>query len=145
MTITAIEAHNKILQEAAKVVGKRTKETCEIGKGIRQGDLYIIRINDVGPTKIKGLEEAVNPANCTSLGGDQLAMGTTMGSRHTIREGQASFWTDPRNANPVFGGCVKSAGRWDLEHPEHDDWNMPEGTYGVFYQLDWQTKQRVRD
>lgn len=142
---TALEAVNHVTEKAPALQDKKVKEKCDIGKGIRQGDLYIIRINPTGKTKIKGLEESVNVNLCTMLCGDQLAIGTTMGSRHTIKEGQAAFYRDPKNSNPVFGGVVKADCRWDLEHPEHAHWNMPAGTYGVFYQLDWMTKQRVRD
>ena len=143
--ITAVEAHNKIATGAPALQDKKVIENIAVGKGIRQGDLYIIRINPEGSTKIKGFEEPINVENFTSLGSDQLAIGTTMGSRHTIKEGQAAFYTDPRNANPVVGGVVKAKQCWDLEHPEHAHHNLPEGTYAVFYQLDWQTKQRVRD
>ena len=142
---TALEVHEQISQQAPLLQETKVKETCEIGKGIRQGDLYIVRLNPTGNTKLKGLEEAINIEDCTMLGSDQLAPGKTQGSRHCIKEGQATFWIDPKNNNPVFGGVVKADGRWDLTHPEHADWNMPSGCYGVFYQLDWATKQRVKD
>ena len=142
---TAIEAVNHVTDKAPALQDKKNLEKCEIGKGIRQGDLYVIRINPTGKTKIKGLAEPIDADLCTMLGSDQLVDGSTTGSRHTIREGQASFYRDPTGSNPVFGGIVRAKGQWDLEHPEHAHWSMPEGCYGIFYQLDWATKQRVRD
>lgn len=139
------EAVNKVSSDAPAISTKKVLEKCEIGQGIRQGDLYVIRINPTGVTDIKGLEQPVNVDLCTMLGGDQLVEGQTNGSRHTIKEGQASFWRDPTGSNPVFGGVVKANRCWDLEHPEHAHWNLPSGTYAIFYQLDWLTKQRVKD
>jgi hypothetical protein len=143
-TLTAIQAHELIATKAPAISDKKSLEKLDIGKGIRQGDLYIIRIKDSGETKIKQFG-SINPSECTLLGSDQLVTGTSMGSRHTIKESQASFYTNPKNSNPVFGGIVKARTSWDLEHPEHAHWNLPRGTYAVFYQLDWATKERVKD
>lgn len=151
MISTAVEVHKAIEQEAVNRTSVKTgpeiqvKQTCAIGKGIRQGDIYVIRVNDSGPTQIEGFQTEVDPSKCISLGGNQLAIGNTMGSRHTIDNKQAKFFTDPTSETQTFGGIVKSETRWCLSHPEHDHWDMPEGTYAIFYQLDWSTQQRVRD
>lgn len=109
-------------------------------KGIRQGDVYVVRLPD-------------NTPYGKPRGSRQVAVGNTIGARH-IAEGEAvkvfesEGYTPPQGQQIVqfaIGPIVKSEKRWCLTHPEHADFNLPEGCYQVLYQQDPVRQAAVAD
>lgn len=113
----------------------RNIESLKIGQGIRQGDVYLIRIEDaeVGvPMRTK-----------------QLAIGVTMGSQHIV-PGYVMLYENvsrPKYVRDeaILGPVVKSDKRFVLTHPEHAHFSLPAGTYQCVFQLDARTKKAVVD
>lgn len=69
----------------------------------------------------------------------QLVPGSTLGSRHCIRESDREFVTvyrPGRGASPLVGPTIVAAARISIDHPEHADHSIPAGTYQVVYQRD---------
>lgn len=108
----------------------------------RQGDVYFTRVVDAHP---RGKE----------LGTRQVAVGTTVGSRHVVEgavkvfEGRAlpkgftaPSWTTQAE---LLGPVVVADEPFALTHPEHAHHRLPAGTYQVTYQADYSTRQRVQD
>ncbi len=138
--ITVIEAHERIA-EAARTADHETRHVAAIavGEHVRQGDLYITRIDKAGkdwrPTTDR-----------------QLAPGVSNGSRH-VAAGKVEVRISP-DSNPVdrsgriarlLGPQVIAHERFTIEHPEHAHMDLPAGTYQTTYQLDFARQQAVRD
>lgn len=115
----------------------------KVGHAVQQGDVYLHRVEDAHP---RGAE----------LGTRQVAVGTTVGSRHVAAgEGVEVFagvelpsWVTPREefgASAYLGPVVVARGPWMLTHPEHAHHALPSGTYQVTYQIDERTRRRVED
>lgn len=111
-----------------------------IGEHVRQGDLYIVRIeacSDWKPSKNK-----------------QLAPGETQGSRHML-DGPAVMLENPNGAQvrtnrrtgafSCPGPQIQARGRFTVTHPEHADFSLPAGSYQVYFQVDGQSQRRVLD
>lgn len=121
----------------------RVMRRAEIDKTIaQQGDVYMFRVRDDHP---RGNE----------LGTRQVAVGTTVGSRHVVEgdvrvyEGRAlpagvsaPDWTTPAE---ILGPVVVAGEEFTLTHPEHAHHRLPAGTWQVTYQADYSTRQRVAD
>lgn len=139
---TAQEAIQTILEQAAKACPEtRIARRMDIGDAIHQGDVYIHRVADDYP---HGKE----------LGTRQVAVGTTIGSRH-IAEGNVSVYAkaqpfpmpsmDERCWDACTGPVIVAQGTWTLTHPEHAHHRLPAGCYVVTYQLDERTRRAVED
>lgn len=136
--MTAAEAHEQIerLAKTNAVPEVRKVRAIEVGKVVRQGDIYLHRVE---PTHLKGKRRKDR----------QLALGNTMGSRH-VAEGSAECfegvqlpsWCDERT---FLGPLIKSEKRFTISHPEHAHVELPAGTYQVTHQMDARTMERVRD
>ena len=113
----------------------RNIEEFPIGKIVRQGDIYIHRVEDSHP---RG----------KSTSNRQLAMGETQGSRHVL-DGEAEIFegsTAPTWApRALLGPLFKLFKRATVTHPEHAHVGLPAGTYQVTHQMDARTLERVRD
>ncbi len=105
----------------------RFVRTIQSGDFCRQGDVYLIRVEDGHP---RG----------RPTGDRQLARGTTKGSRHVVHGDVEVF--EPATDDPLTGPVVRAAQRFELRHPEHADFSLPGGTYQVTYQRDWAAEQR---
>lgn len=132
----AIEAHEKIQNKATKTLKKDIViKSMKIGEFVRQGDVYITRIEC-----ITGSKKIFNP---------QLAPGTTKGSRHTVEVGGGvnlfKGYVGKDIPDAVKGPQVQSDKEFKVSHPEHVDCILPAGDYQVTYQLDWSRQERVRD
>ena len=118
----------------------RVVDEIEIGQWVRQGDVYLTRI--AAPSEWKETKNR------------QLAIGTTIGSRHTV-DGSVTVLANPENGRVVrsnirgrakcFGPQVLSPDRFTVEHPEHADISLPGGCYQVQFQVDPASMQRVQD
>ena len=144
-TITSPSSVLDAIESAANAAdgNRRIVDAIAVGQFIRQGDVYLERL-------------ATAPTNLSPwTHGSQISEGVTLGSRH-IAIGAKVF--TPSNYNhavnrgtrdtpkPAFVGPVLVATEpFELAHPEHCDFEVPAGTYQVWYQSDPATGQRVRD
>lgn len=137
MKQSIMEVYSRIEQEAeAKAVQEvRNVKSMAVGKVVRQGDIYIHRVEDSHKCGKK-------------TDNHQLALGTTQGSRH-VAEAHAEIFegtTAPEWAPRAFlGPLVKSTVAFKITHPEHAHVNLPAGTYQITHQMDARTLERVRD
>lgn len=137
-TETAVEVYGRIEREAAEkaVQEIRTIKDIEIGKSVRQGDIYIHRIADDHP-------------HGKASKSRQLAIGNTPGSRH-IAEAPSKVFAgvkapDYCRQGTFLGPLVVSTERFTVSHPEHAHVSLPAGAYQVTHQMDAMTMQRVKD
>lgn len=115
----------------------RVVDAIEVGQFVRQGDVYVIRIESVPPD-----------LNRTSA--RQLAPGSTQGSRHTVSDAVTVFERNMDRINSEFGlafagPIIESADRFTVMHPEHADISLPGGCYEIRYQSDFASQQRAKD
>jgi len=112
-----------------------------VDQWVRQGDVYVMRINDFDKSNYKiDLNR-------------QLPPGNTPGSRHTVDEYTKVYVSKNKNSDvitqkngfTVLGPIVESDTRWTLSHPQHADFSLPAGTYQVSYQIDPQRMAMVLD
>lgn len=132
---TALQAHETISQAAKESRPElRQIEKIKVGEAIRQGDVYLIRIQ----RKPEGFTAKTNNR--------QLAPGTTQGSRHVLAAGP-TIYAKPKDADVLVGPVIVSKERFLLEHPEHAHFSLPAGTYQCRYQQEWSEVERraVRD
>ena len=112
----------------------RVVHTMTVGQWARQGDIYLVRVVDTHP--------AGDPC------GNQLADGTTQGSRH-IAEAPAQCHrgtTPPPNCDSTLcGPRITSKDTFRVSHPEHAHVLLPAGTYQVLRQMDLQTRLAIAD
>ena len=141
--MTAAEAVEAV-NVAAHDPETRVVEHLDIGQGVHQGDVYLLRVADDWPMgKLMGTR--------------QVAVGTSIGSRH-IAEGETvevfegkklpDFVTVPEwsEAAEILGPVVKAPHGLVLTHPEHAHHDIRQaGTYQVINQLDYATRRRVQD
>ena len=135
--MTAIEVVEKIQKQADESSnGVRFVTELAIGEAARQGDVYIIRVED-------------NYPRGEMLSHSQLAQGNTIGSRHLAMHPAKCFQgtTLPPNvtAGTFLGPVVVSQQRFEVNHPEHSTISLPAGTYQSLNQMDAATLDRVRD
>ena len=140
-TITVLEAHRQI-EDHSKNADHATRvvNSIAIGEHVRQGDCYLIRID----------QPSADWRPTTNL---QLAPGVSNGSRH-VAEGDVQILTSPES-NPVarmpdgrsrlLGPQIVARDRFTVTHPEHAHVSLPAGTYQTTYQLDYDRQQAVRD
>lgn len=94
----------------------------ELGDDVRQGDIYLTRLESV-PTGAKPIKFR-----------KQLAPGNTQGSRHTIRSSRGVKMYEVGNASPLDGPIIESKGNLAIDHPEHGNLILPPGIYATTYQ-----------
>lgn len=133
---TATETFKKI-EEKAVISKPFTRHISEmnIGNVIRQGDIYVEKVDD-------------NHHHASDKAMRQLAIGNTQGSRH-IADGDVEIFS-PSEKSPLVGPVVKAQSRWILTHPEHGHFSLPAGCYQVRYQRDYASERaeeirRVQD
>lgn len=95
----------------------------DIGDVWPQGDIGLLRLASVpnGATKAKA------PSN-------QLAPGSTQGSRHCIAALSGVTIYQIPNATVLDGPIIDAPKGCRIDHPEHGDVILPAGVYGVVYQ-----------
>lgn len=128
----------EFIEEKAKALAvqdKRVVVKMDIGKVVRQGDIYLHCV----PGGHKHGNE---------LKTRQLAMGESMGSRH-IAEAPARVYEGLRapdwSLTDLLGPCIVSDLPFTISHPEHAHIDLPAGVYQVTHQMDARTKKRVID
>jgi hypothetical protein len=130
----AIKIHKTIQERASKTLVRDINiETIAVNQWVRQGDIYIRRIE-----KITGEKR---------LSFRQLAPGTSKGSRHIVSEKPTIFegYTGKDIPDLQKGPQIESKERFEVTHPEHANYSLPSGCYQVTYQTDFVRQTRVRD
>ena len=104
------------------------------GDYIRQGDLLI--------HKLDGIDHNAERVEVVL----QLAPGTTKGSRHILSSGDGiDMFTIP-GSSELQGPQFVTDREVTVEHPEHGDWILGAGTYGVTYERMYAEElRRVKD
>ena len=108
----------------------RMVRTIEVGQFVRQGDVYLQRV------------ESKKPAKSTEIKDRQLAPGNTPGSRHVV-EGDVKLYK-PAGADPLVGPTIVAPERFTLTHPEHAHVSLPSGQYACTFQRDFMQEERAR-
>lgn len=134
-----MEAIEKI-ESAVPDTEIRTMRRLEVGDVIHQGDVYLHRVADEHP---RG----------ELLGTRQIAVGTTVGSRHIVEGERVSVfagarlpaWFGKDAPADLLGPVVVAEAPFVLTHPEHAHHRLPAGVYQTTYQQDYATQQRVQD
>lgn len=114
----------------------------QVGEVAHQGDVYLTRVADDHP---RG----------KLLGTRQIAVGTTIGSRHVV-EGNVEVYEgttlppdfvlpDGASVEDMLGPVVVVRSSAVLTHPEHAHHALECGTDQVTYQWDATSKRRVAD
>jgi hypothetical protein len=139
------DAYQKIEQYAANPLGEMRvidDKDFLVGKHVRQGDLYIIRMDPstFDKTKYKVTQNR------------QLAPGSTKGSRHTVTDAVTVYAPvkeqevlRQNDGFTMLGPVVESKERFSVDHPEHAAMSCPAGTYQISYQIDPITQRKVQD
>jgi hypothetical protein len=133
-TMTTIEK----VRDTAREAKDDTLRSVNPGAGdlARQGDIYCRHIGDTVPV---GCVEVTKPS-------DQLAPGTSRGSRHCIGNmGEVTVYRLP-NPNALQGPVIDAPEGLRVTHPEHGDIEHGPGVYLVTYQRDFAEElRRVED
>lgn len=137
MNVSTVSEHIEKINRAAEAPDTELRQIAamKIGEYVRQGDVYVERIEALG-----------NGTTTTPAGSRQVAVGTTIGSRH-VAEGDALDVVRVVGESPsaLLGPVVIAHGRWRLTHPEHAHFELPEGRYRVRYQRDVASERAVVD
>src|SRR5690349_22119109 len=110
--LSVTEAHDHIMEDAAAKVSTEVRHIAkmEIGKLVRQGDVYLHRVD-------------AKHGHGPKTQNRQLAIGTTNGSRHIaeapaeVFEGTAAPEWATRGT--FLGPLIKASERFTISHPEH--------------------------
>jgi hypothetical protein len=133
---TALEAHKaveKFAQKSSDKLREIPEKLMKVGKAIRQGDLYVKRIESFDEKSQDVVEYKDN----------QLVPGSTMGSRHIVRGNVKCF--KKLNSDQFTGPVIVAKERFLIEHPLHAHCSLPAGIYQTTYQVDFSTQQRAKD
>jgi len=115
--------------EAIRTHGKKVADDSqrEVGS-LRPGD-YTAQ-GDVMFWFLDSLPDGCNPVPAVN----QLAPGTTKGSRHCIADLTHCELFTRDNANVLQGPIIRASEPFTVEHPEHGNQVLPAGVWAVTYQ-----------
>lgn len=144
-TMTATQAHALVERDAqrAKPEVRDVRATLRAGKAVRQGDVYLVRLDDsqIGVAK-----------RATPMKTMQIVDGTSSGSRHVVTGRASLYEADPAvklatciRPDALLGPLVVATEECVVTHPEHAHVRIPAGVYQTVHQLDAATRQRVQD
>lgn len=108
-------------------------EAASVGDFVRQGDLYITLLSRVPADSVREKQPSA-----------QLAPGTTQGSRHCISNMRNVTLYRLKTPNPYDGPVVEVNQPVTITHPEHGDWQLPVGVYGISYQRTEDSEGMIR-
>jgi len=125
------------VQEAAEEIQndatQQFPEAASPGDAWRQGDVYITLLDSLP----EGALLLDDPSN-------QLAPGTTQGSRHCLDSlDGVTMYRLPR-PEMLDGPVLECRQQRTITHPEHGDVVLPPGIYGITYQRDLDAEDRER-
>ena len=155
---STLEVLQRIESEAPAISEPRFIHSIKIGQSIRQGDIYVKRLD---PTEENSIKQPQRDNQTNSFkevpvkifvkdyitpGQNQLVPGFTMGSRHMVEQtDKVKVFINPTTTSPIVGPVIVAKDRFTISHPQHAHFSLPEGCYGVFYQINGQTLNRVKD
>jgi len=118
-----IEIHQRIqaLAEEIKAKPEPLKIEIPVGSHAVQGDVYIQTLAAV-PTGWS----LTNPTQ-------QIAPGTTQGSRHILESMDGIEMYTSSDASPLDGPCIVAKKSFELTHPEHGHLILCPGVYRITY------------
>ena len=140
METTVLEVVKKIERQAETASPEvrfieRLASTGKKNRGVRQGDVYLIRLPDNWKLGIR-------------LNTKQLVAGNQPGSRHIVEGAdlyEATERPDCVTDTAILGPVVKANNRFIVAHPEHAHDSLPAGVYQCVQQRDDRTKKAVLD
>jgi hypothetical protein len=142
--MTTVETAVKKVRDSKPDAKVREYETLDIGKAVRQGDVYVHRVADEHPHGKRIGAKLV-----------QIALGSSNGARHEAKGAVKvyagttlpEYVTAPQDvqASEITGPLIVADKPWSVVHPEHPHFKLPKGTYQVTYQRDPKTMKRVQD
>lgn len=142
-TMEVAKVAERIEQEAKNASSaKRVLKKMKIGETIRQGDIYLVRIENLSASELKTLKK---------WGGEQLVRGSQGGARHMAvgaklyESDRQRFRGNGRARTTLLGPIVVADRRLTVTHPEHAHFELPRGHYQVVNQLDPRTMRAVLD
>jgi hypothetical protein len=107
----------------------------DVGDELRQGDIYVTRIESVPELAVK----VETPSG-------QLAPGTNQGSRHCLRSLSGVKLYTLAEPRPLDGPIIEARKPFWVDHPEHGNRRLPAGVYAVTYQRAFAEElRRVQD
>lgn len=124
--------------DTTRVAKPRYFPIMKVGEIVRQGDIYIHRVDD-------------KHEHGAELDSRQLAQGFSQGSRHVaeppskVYEGTTRPGSSTANGTVFLGPLVKSDVEFTISHPQHANVTLGAGTYQITHQMDVKTLMRVRD
>ncbi len=136
---------NIVTVEKAETKGNKKMQkirTCldiKIGQTVRQGDIYVTRID---PKKVQKGNLIINR---------KLAPGNSVGASHAVMEDpQVKLYksTAPLRTGMIEamrGPVIMAEKEFSIIHQKHAWDKLPAGCYEVTYQMDFATKQRALD
>lgn len=133
---TAIAVHTHVQEFATHKAKQAVRyiDAIKVGEFIRQGDVYLERIEKRDMESYKTVTQD-----------RQLAPGTTKGSRHIVAaSSNVTIYTTENVHSFLMGPQIEAKDRFVLEHPEHAHFSLPAGTYQARYQQEWTEKDEVR-
>jgi hypothetical protein len=122
-TIDVVKSVESVARKIAKRETQKFPDSASVGDCVRQGDVYITLLDRV-PDEYRQAEE-------WDL---QLATGNTQGSRHVLDSRAGVTCYTHHQATEFDGPVLVLAEDRELTHPEHGNWILPAGTYGISYQ-----------
>ena len=139
MKTLTVENYKKYQEDVKRLTieGLRICRNMQIGQVVRQGDIYIHKVDDNHPHGKKTKNY-------------QLAIGTNLGSRHIADESfevyEGTTLPDYVNSKHFLGQLIKGTKDSSMiTHPEHGNICVGKGTFQITHQMDIRTLQRVRD
>lgn len=146
-TATIAELVTELVSKAPVKTEVRRIQKMEFGQTVRQGDIYVTKINPNKTQLTLKNDVKVDLNQYISPGLDQLVPGNTTGSHHCVAQNQyVKVWNNPQtSSNSLIGPVIEAKETFCITHPKHAHMELPEGTYLVTYQLNALTRQRVKD
>jgi hypothetical protein len=128
-----VENVHTVAAKVAKRATQRFSEAAAPGDGQRQGDVYITLLGMVPSGVVK-----------QAKWNKQLAPGTSQGSRHIIDSKVGVTCYLLKDAGEYDGPVLVLKNERTITHPEHGNWILPPGIYGISYQRTMDSEDRIR-
>ena len=116
----------KIKKNAERIINDATQrfpEAASPGDVFRQGDVYIQLLDAMPKDSVKDDKPI-----------QQLAPGTTQGSRHILDSLSGVTMFKMKNPSPLQGPVLKTTKERTITHPQHGDCVIGPGIYNITYQ-----------
>lgn len=136
-TMTQVQDAVRSVQDTAEQIKNDAMqffpEAASVGDYVRQGDVYITLLKSIP----RGSLAVKNPPL-------QLAEGNTQGSRHCLASAEGVTAYRLKEPTEYDGPILKLDCPNVIAHPEHGDWTLPPGVYGITYQRTVDSENRIR-